>query len=186
MLEHDIINIVLAIYLLYQTYIYLELDKMENSDGDYWRRLYEAKMKDDYLLQRDYGVVYNPLAPPEQRVESQQYPYPQVLFNERTRGEPDNYQMVGLLYNTDKNKQFQLYGRRVYPGSPDWEYYLRGMDEGGLDTKLPIAFEQGQYTQYPELLNGQQINIPYDTDPYTVTIYQNEQYRYNPFPYTLV
>ena len=32
-----------------------------------------------------------------------QYPFPNRLFGERTRGEPDDYQLVGLLYNTNVN-----------------------------------------------------------------------------------
>jgi hypothetical protein len=130
-----------------------------------------------FLKKRDTDVVYNPLAPPEQRMESSQYPYNNTLFWEKTRGEPDDYQLVGLLYNTDVNKNYQLYGRRVYPGSYEWEYYIRGKDAGGLDIKLPI-----QLNNKEEIRDGISITIPIDKNPYTVSIYNYDLPRYNPFP----
>lgn len=128
------------------------------------------------LMNRDANVVNNPLAPPERRVEMQQYPT--VLFNEKTRGTPDNYHMVGILYNSssDADKKYQLYGRRVYPGSYEWEYYIRGVDAGGLDYKIPIELDNQR-----EIRDNTQVTLPIDNNTYTVKIYEFDQPRYNPY-----
>jgi hypothetical protein len=90
----------------------------------------------------------------------------------------NDYQVVGLLYNTELNKNYQLYGRRVYPGSYEWEYYILGKDVGGLEIKLPI-----QLNNKEEIRDGMVITIPIDKNSYTVSIYNYSTPRYNPFPF---
>jgi hypothetical protein len=185
---HDIINVLLALFLCQQILAYVikhsrnEENLKDNTIVDdnklyYINNKIEELLKQIFLKNRDTDAVYNPLKPPEQRMESRQYPYPKNIFWERTRGEPDDYQLVGLLYNTDVNKNYQLYGRRVYPGSYEWEYYIRGMDAGGLDFKFPI-----QLNNKEEIRDGMMLNLPIDKNQYTVSIYNYDQPRYNPFP----
>ncbi len=145
-------------------------------NNELYNKLMEL-IKKLFLKNRDENAVYNPLAPPEQRVEERQYPYPNNMFWERTRGDPDDYQLVGLLYNTEVNKNYQLYGRRIYPGAYEWEYYIRGKDAGGLEYKLPI-----QLNNKEEIRDGMVINVPIDKNPYNVSIYNYDQPRYNPYP----
>jgi hypothetical protein len=177
---HDIINIILALFLCYQFLMYINKNEhnekfdISTFDMDKIMKL----LKEIFLKNRDENVVYNPLAAPEQRVENRQYPYPNNVFGEKTRGEPDDYQLVGLLYNTDVNKNYQLYGRRVYPGSYEWEYYIRGRDAGGLDIKFPIQLKNKE-----EIRDGIQLTIPIDKNIYNVSIYNYDVPRYNPFPY---
>jgi hypothetical protein len=177
---HDLINILLVIILCYFILVYIynknEYFNSNNEDNININKLIQI-LKKYFLKNRDENAVYNPLAPPEQRVESRQYPYPNNIFGEKTRGEPDDYQLVGLLYNTDINKNYQLYGRRVYPGSYEWEYYIRGKDAGGLDFKFPIQLKNKE-----EIRDGMQITVPIDKNVYNVSIYNYDQPRYNPFP----
>ncbi len=193
---HDIINVLLALFLSQQLISYVMKQNMnntqikttENETNDikdnkllYINNKIEDILKQIFLKYRDENAVYNPLAPPEQRMESQQYPYPNnnnsYSFWEKTRGEPDDYQLVGLLYNTDVNKNYQLYGRRVYPGSYEWEYYIRGKDAGGLDFKFPIQVKNKE-----EIRDGMVLTLPIDKNTYNVSIYNYDQPRYNPFP----
>jgi hypothetical protein len=178
---HDIINIILALFLCYQFLIYI-INKNEHNEtfdiSNFDKDKIMKFLKDIFLKKRDENVVYNPLAAPEQRVENRQYPYPKNVFWEKTRGEPDDYQLVGLLFNTDVNKNYQLYGRRVYPGSYEWEYYIRGRDAGGLDIKFPIQLKNKE-----EIRDGLQLTIPIDKNIYNVSIYNYDVPRYNPFPY---
>ena len=188
---HDIINVILTLFLSQQFVAYLIkqkvfAEKLKNEDKEDNTLLYinnkiENMLKDIFLKYRDRDVVENPLAAPEQRMEARQYPYPNnnnsYSFWEKTRGDPDDYQLVGLLYNTDVNKNYQLYGRRVYPGSYEWEYYIRGKDAGGLDIKFPI-----QLNNKDEIIDGMVINIPIDKNAYNVSIYNYDLPRYNPFP----
>lgn len=184
---HDVINIVLTLFLCQQLLQYINKNEeneqnttnQENKENNSLNinSKIEEILKQLFLKNRDADTVYNPLKPPEQRIEARQYPYPKNMFGERTRGEPDDYQLVGLLYNTDVNKNYQLYGRRVYPGSYEWEYYIRGMDAGGLEFKYPI-----QLNNKEEIRDGITLNIPIDKNTYTVSIYNYDQPRYNPFP----
>ena len=89
------------------------------------------------------NVVEDQLTAPEKSHESHLYTvnHPYLNINEHTRGEPDNYIMVGILKNTMKDKVYQLYGRRIYPGAYEWEYYIRGRDVGGLDFKNIIIYK---------------------------------------------
>ncbi len=175
---YDVINIILLILLIYQFIKYISqndnIEKGENtkSDNMSWDNFKY------YFLNKKYKQVLNdPLIPPERSVEGRQLPMPNYYFQERTRGDPDDYQLIGLLYNTKINKNYQLFGRRIYPGAYEWEYYILGRDVGGLEYKFPLKLNNNA-----ELLDGTTINIPIDSNPYSVTIYNYDYYRYNPYP----
>ena len=193
---HNAINILLFIILSYYFYKYyknINKKKLEQMDISLFpkddtndtiglkEKLEKLEMelimeKNNFLKYRDLNVIYDPLAPPEQRPERNQYIYPNVMYNIKTRGEPDEYQLIGLLYNNIINKNYQLYGRRIYPGAFEWEYYIRGRDIGGLDIKFPINNKQ-------EIYDDTILNIPLDNIDFHVKIYKYDTPRYNPFLY---
>jgi len=178
------INIIYIFIMIVIGHITYKADVMSNFTPNIQKdqERYIYKNYDDneltYKLQnRDRHVVENPLAPPERRVEKQQYPV--VSFYEKTRGTPDDYHMIGLLYNSSSevDKKYQLYGRRVYPGSYEWEYYVRGADTGGLEFKFPIELDNKR-----EIRDNDQLTLPFDDNNiYTAKIYNLDQPRYNPF-----
>ena len=132
----------------------------------------------DYVLTnqlkiRDQNVVENPLTAPEKRVGKHQYTT--LKLYEKTRGEPDNYQLLGVLYNDEINKTYQLFGRQTYPGSPQYEYYYRGRDAGGLEFKFPLPTQNGK-----EIYDNEVLTLPTDNNNFTVKIYPNDLPRYNP------
>jgi|SaaInlStandDraft_6_1057023.scaffolds.fasta_scaffold03549_3 hypothetical protein len=111
----------------------------------------------------------SPYIPPKREIPQ---PNNSVLeINERTRGE-ENYQLVGILYNDGINKNYQLFGRRTYIGSNEWEYYILGKDEGGLEVKFPLNNKN-------EIYDNTQINIPLYNSNFTVKIYEYNL-KYNP------
>ena len=61
-------------------------------------------------------------------------------INIRTRGQPDEYQTVGILRDTDSDKVLPLMGRKTYPGSNHWNYFT--MTDSHLKTEIPIKFKQ--------------------------------------------
>ena len=124
------------------------------------------------LLNRDMSVITDPLVAPEQRVETKHYP--KIKLYERTRGTPDNYQIVGLLYNQNENIKYQLFGRKVYPGAYQWEYYIRGKDGSGLEFKFPLPNKE-------EIHDGSNITVPLNNIVFTVKTYNYNLPRYNPF-----
>jgi hypothetical protein len=153
----------------------LNNEKLVNEDGDVGNGKLTNPLSQYYqLMQRDKSVVEDPLIAPERRLEidkSGNYP---LIINERTRGDPDSYQIVGILYNENSNKNYQLFGRRTYPGSNEWEYYIRGKDIGGLDFKFPLNTNQ-------EIYDEATIDIPLDNTIYTVKIYDYDKPRYIPY-----
>ena len=124
------------------------------------------------LKNRDRSVVEDTLVAPEKRVERHQYT--SLKLYENTRGDPDDYQLLGVLFNNTVNKTYQLFGRRTYPGSPLFEYYYRGRDSGGLDFKFPLSRNE-------EIYEGDSIILPTDNIQFEVKIYPNDLPRYNPF-----
>lgn len=124
------------------------------------------------LKNRDRSVVEDTLVAPEKRVERHQYT--SLKLYENTRGDPDDYQLLGVLFNNTVNKTYQLFGRRTYPGSPLFEYYYRGRDSGGLDFKFPLSRNE-------EIYDGDTIVLPTDNIQFEVKIYPNDLPRYNPF-----
>lgn len=177
---HDIINIGLTLFMGQQAFLYFtNKETMEKLSDE---KECECTCKDDngakkvYLKNRDLRALNDPLYPPERRVEAQQYPYPNTRFGERTRGEADEYQLIGLLYNTTVNRNYQLFGRRTYPGASEWEYYITGKDANSMEFKYPITAPNKQ-----EIMDGTTITIPIDTNTYNVSIYNYDTYKYNPY-----
>ena len=127
------------------------------------------------LNRRDASIVTNKLVAPERRHEAHNYIKLQdkMIINEHTKGEPENYQIVGLLYKDNEDKKYQLFGRRTYPGSPEWEYFIGGTDTGGLDYKFPLDIKQ-------EIYDGNDIINPIDNDTCKVKIYNFDKPRYIP------
>lgn len=121
-----------------------------------------------YSNDSNYGAYANPYSAPERLPPINN---PSIQFNEKTRGE-ESYQLVGLLYNSDVNKNYQLFGRRTYPGSNEWEYYILGKDEGGLEFKFPLDNKQ-------EIYDGTAINVPLYDSNFTVKVY-DYSLKYNP------
>ncbi len=102
--------------------------------------------------------IYNPIVSPE-RV----YQGPNSVSS--------SYQMIGYIHNT--TDRFPLFGRYKYPGRSDrWEYYI--IDE--TRNKLKIPFKT---TNDTEITDGDDVNIP-SLGQFTATIYEYEQFRYNP------
>ena len=180
----DIINIILIVYIiifLFKKYYYdinkiLKLNCHNNKIENEEDIENNANISDDLqyrIKQRDIGVIKSEIEPPERRYDN----YGTVLkLNERTRGDQDNYQLVGLLYNNQNNvdKVYQLYGRREYQGSDQWEYYIRGMDKGGLDYKYPLKNTR-------EIRDGEVLTLDIDKETYTVKIYDYAEFKYIPY-----
>ena len=136
-----------------------------------------------YLENRDKSVLYNPLVAPERRIQSNQYNYPLIynnLLNYPTRGYPDNYQQLGIITRNNDEKILQLFGRPTFPGSNQWEYYVRSEKEGFIN-KIPI-----QTKHQRELQDGDDIDVPgmnTNNGKFIVKIFNYNIPRYNPNDY---
>lgn len=133
----------------------------------------------DKLKKRDILSTKSMFHPPEKRVSYHNYPEnlkPQI--NIPTRGYPDSYQQLGTLIRKQDEKMLKLFGRRKYPGSNQWEYYVIGMDSSGMDTKMPLKINGDK-----EISDNEVVNIPWldnSKGSFQVKIFDNDVPRYNP------
>ena len=142
--------------------------------------LEEEFIKNRILLnKRDADVLYNNFSPPERRVP--EYMYPTVIKNSiniPTRGLPENYQLLGIASRDSTETVFNLFGRQLFPGSNQYEYYVESTNNNN-NYKIPISI-QGQ----KEIEDGQEIIIK-STDqhkgPFKVNLYKLDNPRYNPY-----
>jgi hypothetical protein len=101
-------------------------------------------------------------------------------FNYPTRGPPEQYDMVGFLQDSeDPNKLQQLYGRRTYPNSNNWNYYVKSDQYHQIP--IPVNIDGKNCTDETgckELQNKDNINV--FNKQQMATIYKPEPYYYNP------
>ena len=102
-------------------------------------------------------------------------------FNYHTRGAPEEYDMVGFLQDTtDSNKLQQLYGRRTYPNSNNWNYFVKSDQYHQIP--IPVTIDGKNCTDETgckELSNQDTINVLGGEQ--VATIYKPEPYVYNPY-----
>jgi hypothetical protein len=102
-------------------------------------------------------------------------------FNMKTRGPPQEYDMVGFLQSgDDSNKLQQLYGRRTYPNSNLWNYFVKSDQYHQIP--IPVSIGGQNCTDERgcnELQDKSSINL-LDKE-HTATIYKPEPYYYNPY-----
>ena len=103
-----------------------------------------------------------------------------IPFNYPTRGPPEGYDMVGFLQDSDdSNKLQQLYGRRTYPNSNAWNYFVKSDQYHQIP--VPVTLDGKNCTDETgckELQNNDNINLL--NKEHTATIYKPEPYYYNP------
>ena len=120
--------------------------------------------------------------------DSQQYkPGPEREYNGgrglpvniRTRGEPNEYQNIGLLKNGSGSDVKPLYGRRVYRGSNMWNYYTVLNDH--IQVKLPIMRNNNCLDERgcSEISSGEEITV--NSINYKVELYPYSDFRYIPY-----
>jgi len=102
-------------------------------------------------------------------------------FNIKTRGAPAEYDMVGFLQGSDdSDKLQQLYGRRTYPNSNLWNYFIKSDQYHQIP--IPVSIGGQNCTDERgcnELQNQSTLNIL--NKEHTATIYKPEPYYYNPY-----
>ena len=101
-------------------------------------------------------------------------------FNYPTRGPPEEYDMVGFLQDSDDSSKLQqLYGRRTYSNSNNWNYFVKSDQYHQIP--IPVTLDGKNCTDEngcKELQNNDNINIL--NKEHNATIYKPEPYYYNP------
>jgi hypothetical protein len=147
-------------------------DKLEN----YKETLSECKIEKKIHTNEaiNYKRLSDPLLPPERT-----YPYMEtrmVPINIPTRGLPEQFQQMGvLLKNDDSGETFALFGRREYPGSRNYEYYVTSSSKYNA-LKIPLDNKK-------ELYNDNELTIPGYSGSFKVKLYEFDSPRYIPYVY---
>ena len=122
----------------------------------------------------NYKRLSDPLLPPERT-----YPYMEtkmVPINIPTRGLPEEFQQVGILLKSDDSGEtFALFGRREYPGSRNYEYFVTSSSKHNA-LKIPLENKK-------ELYNDNELNIPGYSGNYKVKLYEFDSPKYIPIVY---
>ena len=102
-------------------------------------------------------------------------------FNIKTRGPPQEYDMVGFLQDPDdSNKLQQLYGRRTYPNSNLWNYFVKSDQYHQIPIPVSIDGQNCTDERGCKELNDKDTLKLLNKD-HTATIYKPEPYYYNPY-----
>lgn len=97
-----------------------------------------------------------------------------------------SYQQVGILTKMNGNEDnmiLPLMGRQLKRNRNKWQYYTMS-NSGNLNTKLPISIMGKSCTsEYgcDELMNNDKVYVEGYNNIFTVTIYENNVFTYNPF-----
>ena len=135
------------------------------------------------IRNRDSKALLDDLSAPTRRLPQHLYPtYPSdVIPQIHTRGEPDYYHHYGNMIRSSDETIVKLFGRQLYPGSNQYEYYGITTDKNGAEIKIPIKI-----TNDKEIYDGDEIEIDFlDISKGTFKLYMHDydRPRYNPFTY---
>jgi hypothetical protein len=106
----------------------------------------------------------------------------QMAINVPTRGEPPEYQQVGLIKGGSEENIKPLYGRQTYRGSNQWNYFT-SLDSH-LATKIPVYLDDSDCTGEmgcKELNKGDTLSMGDQGPEYTASIYGTVAPRYIPY-----
>jgi hypothetical protein len=138
----------------------------------------------DAIIDRDYRVVSDPLAPAVKRPASHIFPPTEFTryIDIPTRGYPDTFQYLGNMFRMNGNsevsgeKVVKLFGRQKYPGSNQYDYYGITNDSSTLNYKIPISTKHDQ-----EIFDGDTVNVPSLGGSFQVNLHPDQTFRYNPY-----
>ena len=111
----------------------------------------------------------NPYIPPTRYYDDLNLNLP---FNIPTRGYDDGmFQKVGFVKS--KKHRLPLFGKRQYPGSDRWEYYIE--DDSRHRNKIDITLQGNK-----EIFDKDQVSVPGYKKLFVAHIYEYSQLRYYP------
>ena len=140
---------------------------------------------------RSDSVLLNPFSPPSRDSGYFSHGMPNMgrrhrrgpRINIKTRGYNDSYRQIGLLTRMNgRETMLPLMGRPLHTNRNKWQFYT--MSDKFNSLKLPISRNGRSCTnEYgcDDLNNGDSVFVEGYNDAFKVTIYDNNQSRYNPF-----
>tara|TARA_B100001094_G_scaffold263748_2_gene265476 strand:- start:9782 stop:10258 length:477 start_codon:yes stop_codon:yes gene_type:complete len=91
----------------------------------------------------------------------------------------ESFRQLGILHTN--GSILPLLGRKIHRGSTNWNYYTLTND--ALPLKIPLVHKNRQCMDNfgcQELYDNDQVTIPEMNATYTIRLYNNDPYFYNP------
>ena len=133
-------------------------------------------------LRRHHRRHHKPkIEEPKKYYDSKYMDREDMEINVPTRGEPPEYQQVGILSGEGEENIKPLYGRQTYRGSNQWNYFT-SLDSH-LATKIPIEIDNNDCTDErgcKEIYKNDTLTVNGDNE-YRANIYQTHAPRYIPY-----
>ena len=130
-------------------------------------------------LETDEEDIYDE---PIRYYDSKYYSRQRMDINVPTRGEPPEYQQVGILKGNGEDNIKPLYGRQTYRGSNQWNYFT-SLDSH-LSTKVPVYVDNNDCTDErgcKEIYKNDNVNFGENGTSYSASIYNTKAPRYIPY-----
>lgn len=137
----------------------------------------ELELKENILSQNimspERKYVFN--MQPERKFMINMESEKKYIINIPTRGYPDDYQLIGILFQDNLETVYNLYGRQTYPGSNLYEYYAHAVINNN-NIKIPLNINK-------EIFDNQEIdilNLNHKNTKFKVKLYPYNLPRYIP------
>lgn len=142
------------------------------------------------IKQADQKIYINNIIPqddtekleePRRHYDSKFSTRKRMEINVPTRGEPPEYQQIGILTGEGNENIKPLYGRQTYRGSNQWNYFT-SLDSH-LATKIPVYLKDNDCTEErgcSELHKGDTVLMGENGNEYTASINGTKAPRYIP------
>ena len=171
-----IILLLICYLIIDKLYLYLNKDSISVCNCP------DIKIQDNNKVKEKIIMVGDNESPPQyKKGPEREYNGGRGLpINIRTRGEPNEYQNIGLIKKiSDMDDVKPLYGRRTYRGSNMWNYYTVLNDH--IQVKLPIMRTNNCLDERgcSEIQSGEEITVNNET--YKVELYPYSDFRYIPY-----
>jgi len=119
---------------------------------------------------------------PKRYYDSKYHSRGRMDINVPTRGEPPEYQQVGILRGDDSDNIKPLYGRQTHRGSNQWNYFT-SLDSH-LATKVPVFVDANDCTDErgcKEIYKNDNVLFGEGGESYSASIYNTAAPRYIPY-----
>lgn len=178
--------LILIIFLVVVVIFYI------NKNNSRFAELNNNLNKNKDILENKISTLINIEAPeiidtkliPPLRKPSLDIPKKGIPINIRTRGEPTQYQQVGVLTDGSGSnpKLLPLYGRETYPNSNIWNYYTSS--DGFQSVKLSVLKNSKNCQEHygcKEITDGENVSIRGYNSSFKANVYKLETNRYIPY-----
>ena len=171
---NDNFIVIISIILSFFGLLYLHEKYFHTNNNKLYKK---QPIKKEYILINNRNIEENKY---NDKIEGPGRDFYPKRINIRTRGQPDEYQTIGILKEHNSDKVLPLMGRKTYPGSNHWNYFT--MTDSHLKTEIPVELNNKNCTDdigCTEIQSNETITL--FNKNYDVELYPYNKLRYIPY-----